>query len=603
MSRRVVLFIALLALAVLGAAAAPWTLTGNSISTAVTEHMKQRYGVDFRIEGRSTFALLPVPRVKFEDVTLQLPGQTLRAEDATLRGELRLLPLLFGRIDLSEIALSGARITGSLQALKSLDWAEILKGRPDIAYADRVIVTGSSLGWTDLKDADLGQIDLVAAWSGRDKPLHLTGSFRWRDETVSIEHASAYPDLLAADRLSPFSLAISVPSGRIGMSGEALIGDDPQITGESTVEATSLRDFVRWSGMELPLGPLVQALSIKGEFSMNRRRLTWPSVALSLGADKLEGTMVVRLDMDRPLITGTLAADKLDLSDLFSPFLQARTSSGAWSEEAIDLAHATSGNLDLRLSASTAQIEHLRLEDMAASVLVRPGQIEASIGRAEFHGGTLKGRLSVAEGGDAVEFKSQGTFAKVDVAPLLAAIGEPRWITGRAQGQFLFEGLGQTPAEIVRRGQGRSSISVQKGELVGIALDDALQRVEKRPLLASLNWKGGRTPFSEAQTQLVVKDGVGEVVEGRLTSPTLQATLQGQVLLVDRALKLNAGLSSTSASADKPPVISFDIDGGWDNVVVTPNARALIERSGAAKPLFGSDRVSADAPVPQASAH
>ena len=47
--------------------------------------------------------------------------------------------------------------------------------------------------------------------------------------------------------------------------------------------------------------------------------------------------------------------------------------------------------------------------------------------------------------------------------------------------------------------------------------------------------------------------------------------------------------------------IGFDIGGGWDNVSVVPNARSLIERSGAAKPLFPT-RVPADVQGPQAVA-
>src|SRR3712207_5368952 len=62
MSRRVVFLIALISLAILGAAAVPWTLTGSRLSSAVTRHLRASYGLDFAVEGRSTFALLPTPR-------------------------------------------------------------------------------------------------------------------------------------------------------------------------------------------------------------------------------------------------------------------------------------------------------------------------------------------------------------------------------------------------------------------------------------------------------------------------------------------------------------------------------------------------------------
>ncbi|WP_230531161.1 AsmA family protein [Microvirga roseola] len=591
MSRRVVFLIALISLAVLGAAAAPWTLTGSGLSSAVTEHMKERYGLELKAEGRSTFALLPIPRVKFENVTIRFPGKALEAEGGTLRGELRLLPMVLGRVELAEVSLSEANITASSKALQGLDWAGLAKARPDDARARRLILAGATVRWTDLEDAKLDRVNLVVSWADADSPLYAVGSAVWQNETVLLEQASLTPSLLASDQISPVSLILSAPSGRIAVTGEAQLGDDPRMTGESTIEAKSVRDFTHWSGVELPFGSLVRALSVAGDFSMHRRRLTWPSVAVTLGKDKLEGTMAVRFEAERPIITGTLAAGTLNLSDLFVPFKQARNESGAWSSETIDLAHTTGSSLDLRLSASSAQLGRLRLDDMAASVLVRPGRIEASIGRADFHKGTLKGRLSLIAQGKSVEFKSQGTFSGVDVSTFLAAIGEPRWLTGAAQGQFQLEGSGKTPAEVMRHAQGRSSVTVKEGELVGLALDDALRRVEKRPLLASLNWKSGRTAFDQAQAQLVVEKGIGKVLDTRLTAPTIQAGLDGQVSLVDRALSLKAHVSQAGASPDPDVALEFDITGGWDSVTVMPDVRSLIKRSGAAKPLFGRQQL------------
>jgi AsmA protein len=38
-------------------------------------------------------------------------------------------------------------------------------------------------------------------------------------------------------------------------------------------------------------------------------------------------------------------------------------------------------------------------------------------------------------------------------------------------------------------------------------------------------------------------------------------------------------------------VIVLDVIGGWDDIAIIPDARSLIERSGAAKPLFGAERL------------
>ncbi|MCB8819811.1 AsmA family protein [Microvirga rosea] len=586
MSRRVVFLIALAVLVLLGAASAPWTLTPGGLSAAVTEHLRDRYGLELAVGGRSTFALLPTPRVKFEGVTLSVPTQSLKADKATLRGELRILPLLFGRIELGEVALSDASVTASANALRSLDWSGFFKDRENETYARRLVIATSSVQWSDLPEAELRDVNILVNWSDAEDPLYAVGSAVWRGEKVMVDQVSFDPLRLASNELSPLALSLSAGFGRIAFQGEAQFGADPRFTGQSLISTTSLRDFVRWSGLSLPFGPLTQAISIEGDLSINRRRISWPSVAVTLGADKLDGTLSVRLDMDRPVIAGTLAAGAINLSDFVQPLTQTRAGSGAWSDELINLSQVTGSDLDLRLSASKAQLGRVRLGDMAASILVRPGRIEASLGRADFHDGTLKGRLALIAQESSIDVKSQGVFDGVNIATFLSDIGQPRWITGIAQGQFAFEGSGATPAEVMRQSQGRSSVTVKQGELVGIALNDALKRAEKRPLSASLSWKGGRTPFDQAQAQLTVNDGVGELVEARLNAPSVSTSLHGRVSLAERSLQVKAEVSPMTPSPSLAPALVFDVSGGWDDIAITPEARSLIERSGAARPLF-----------------
>jgi AsmA protein len=83
-------------------------------------------------------------------------------------------------------------------------------------------------------------------------------------------------------------------------------------------------------------------------------------------------------------------------------------------------------------------------------------------------------------------------------------------------------------------------------------------------------------------------------------APDVMAEIKGQVLMVDRTVNLRAEVSP--ADSKSPPAIAFDIDGGWENISVMPNARSLIERSGAAKPLLPSDRVAPNEQRPQATA-
>lgn len=603
MPRRVVLLLSLLVLALLGTAVAPWSLSGGGLVASVQEQLKTYYGADLAVSGRSTFALLPVPRVKFEGVSLASDDRGIVIERGTLRGELRLLPLLLGRVELAEATLSEAQVlvkgvegkVGSDFWLAALRWTTA-----DRSSLRRLVLTNTAIV---APRETLQDVNVVLNWPDRKGALNMAGSVGWRGERIALAVDRLSPALLASGRPAPFEISLTAPAVQANVLGEAQIGPDPRVTGQSHIAVRSARDLSRWSGLGLPLGSLLQAVSIEGDFSADRRRISWPSVVATVGPDRLEGTMALRFDNGRPVVTGTLAADQFDLTGFFAPFGQARTSAGLWSNDDASVLAATGGDLDLRLSATEARIGRLKLGDMAASVIVRPGRIEASLGRASINKGSMKGRLLLAAAGESTDLKAQGMFDGVDAAGFLADLGQGRWLSGLAHGQFVLETTGATVADLVRQSHGRSSITVKQGELIGISLNEALKRVEKRPLAASLDWKGGRTPFDQAHVSLNVGAGVGEIAEGSLTTPALHAALRGRVSLLDRSLSLRALVDPATAGALPSPVIVFDVTGDWDDVAVVPDAKSLIERSGAAKPLFGAERLlPASQPAPLATA-
>lgn len=596
MSRRTYFVIVLIVLAALATTVAPWTLSSGGFAASVAEQLRDGYGINLDVRGRSTFALLPVPRLKFEDVTLASSDGAIRAEGGTLRGELRAISLLRGRIELSEVALADSRITLADRVVPSFDLGRavaLFGEQSEISRVRRLSLSGSSVQWSSGASGSIDRVTGIVSWRDPHDRLEMNGWGFWRGERVEVTHATIDPTLAASGRPSPFTLGIIGAGAQLVATGEAQFGADPRITGQSTLGFRSVRDFSRWSGLDLPLGSLMQAVSIDGDFSADRRRIGWPSVALKLGSDKLEGALAVRLDSPRPVVTGTLAADQLNLSDFFSAFSQARTGSGPWSGDDITLQGSTSGDLDLRLSATDSKLGRLRVSDMAASVLVRPGRIEASLGRASVRNGSLKGRLTLASANGGTEVKAQGAFDQVDLAAVLNDFGQRRWITGQAQGHFALEGSGKTVADLVRQTQGKTTITVKQGEILGIGLNDVLRRAEKQPLSAFLDWRGGRTAFDQAWVNLAFGAGIGEIVDGALQAPAIYTALEGRLSLTDRSLAMRAHVNPGPAGSVTPtsPSVEFNVSGSWDDVDVIPDVKALIERSGAAKRLLGLDRL------------
>jgi AsmA protein len=597
MIRRALIIIAALAgFAVLAMAVAPWTTSSGPLKAAIARQLRETYGLELTVAGRSTVALLPVPRLKFEDVALAAPEGPPLVRGGHLRGEFSILSLLVGRIEISDLSLHGSRIDVDLDAHGQTAWntpvdrmrARISGVTVPSTHINRLTITGSYLVFRDGRtgaEAVIRDINLTANWPALASAVDLAGSFNWLGESVDLMATGIRPSALAAGRASPFIVQASAAPGRLRLSGDANLGEDPRVVGRAVFGTRSLRDLLPWAGIGAPLGGLTRALTFEGDFTLDRRGVSWPAVRLTLGGDRLDGALAIRFGGERPLTTGTLAADRLDLSDLFAPFVQARTSAGLWSAEPLDIGPLTAGgDLDLRVSASSAHVGSLRLEDMAANVMVRPGRIDASLGRATLNNGVVKGRLSVAAVAPGLDLRAQGSFERLDSAALLSDLGQNSWFAGSTQGQFVLEGTGESAADIVRQSHGRATLGIRSGELIGIGLHDLV----RRPLATPFDWRGGRTPFDQAQIALNVANGVVEIADAGLTAPNIRAALQGRASLADQTIAIKATVEG-SATRGHPSPVTVEINGPWNDVKVAPGGRALIQRSGVGQFLRPSE--------------
>lgn len=591
MPRRAIFLVLFSGLVVLAAAATPWTVSSEALTSAMAARIKELHGLDLTVSGRGTIALLPVPRLKAENITLAGPDGKPVVRGGLLRAELQVLPLLAARLDFAELSLAGAVIEVEVDAGGRSPWdaaaaklGERLQGHDAGGHLRRLVLKGADLQVSNRRagfETVLRNVDLDAHWPTPDSTLDMAGSMTWRGEPVEITVASVRPSALAADRSSRINLQMTAPLARLAVTGDLTWRDAPHLVGRTSLETRSLRDFSRWSGVDLPLGPLIQAFSLDGDVTVEGADVSWRSARLTLGGDRLEGALSTRLEGERRTITGTLAADRIDLTGFVGPLVQARSPDGGWSSTPIQLQRQSDMDLDLRVSASSARLGALRMEDLAANVLVKPGRFEASVARASINKGVMKGRATLASAADGIEVKGQSSFERIDVAAFLADLGSPRWIGGSAHGQFTFEGAGDTAAEIVRRLHGRASVTVRPGELVGMGLSDALRRIDGKPPTAA---RGGRMPFEEAHLNVGIADGTADIGDGGLTSAGLRAVLQGKVSLTDGILAVKADVES-AAPADAGPAVLFDIAGPWENVTVVPVVRPLTQRTGAAQQL------------------
>ncbi|MCJ2034865.1 AsmA family protein [Methylobacterium sp. J-068] len=544
----------------LACACLPWSVTAPGLTRFVARELARSYGVTMLTEGPTEVALLPLPRLAFGRVRLSAGGGDgpVLAEGGTLSLQLNLLPLFTGRIDVNTLGLDGATIrlpTGSGDSR----WAEPVRllearlGADAAAHPRRVSLSRATATGSDPRDGTpqtARDIDLSLSWPLWSAQSDLSGSFRWNAAPARF----AVSGLRLADLLgggaSPFALSAAWPAGSLAAEGNGLVRDGGlKLTGRGTFETRSLPETMAWAGGAVALAPFVEAFGLDGSFDMDGRLLLLPNVRVSFGANELEGAGAVAFDRTRPAIQATLAAETLNLAPLLAEALRMLgldASGEAAPGRGVALAPLTGGDLDLRLSAGAARIGPVVTEDIAASVLVRDGSIEAALNRATLATGTLKGRLALnASAADpaVTEMKAQGAFERLDLTPLLDALRQEPWALGQVQGQFLAEGSGATAGRLLNHLNGHAVLGVDGGTLVGLDLADVAQR-HRVPVR-----RAGRTPFERATLTLRFVDGIGQITEGVLEGPGLSASLRGTVMLPDWRCEALAEVAARSATA------------------------------------------------------
>lgn len=312
-------------------------------------------------------------------------------------------------------------------------------------------------------------------------------------------------------------------------------------------------------------------------------------VAILLLPLLLKGGFNLRMDDGRAQLQGSLASDTLNLTP-YGQLALSDANGREWSHDPLDLGRLSKLDLDLRLSANEVTVGNSQFQRMAASAVLKSGRLSLAIGEAEAWGGIFRASAHVAPAANGV-----GADARIELSGEDVALGQALndiFRTQRLEGPGSFRmsagGSGDSVAAIAARLNGAFSLSGQQGALLGIDVPRILTRLEQRPLSGAGDLRGGRTAYDQIDLNATIEDGVAHFDQIDITSTQLRIAVTGDASIAKRGVDFEGTAQLVSAA----PAVGFDLPfvvrGSWDRPVVLPDPQALIRRSGAARPLFGT---------------
>ena len=612
MKRIAILIAVVIAAGISIVAAATLVIPVDTVRAAVESEIKAVTGLDPRLRGPVSVSMFPAPTVEFSDVVLGEPvaGETAFAVEL-LKANLRLMPLLAGRIEIADISLTKPHIAVTVYPDGRTNWSPLIDIlaralKPDAKRDERVLsfseirinngVVAVRVPGRNLHET-LEGVELSLAWPSIAKSFAATGHFVWHNETVDASLAIAdFPGALAGN---DSGLKFRVSAGPLKAAFDGAMSYEPslKIDGTLAADTASLREALRWSGgRSLPAGGLGQ-FALKAHTAVNGGTIALSNLSVELDGNVAEGVLSYATT-GRQILQGTLAVERLDLRPYVSTFRLIADNTRNWDRRSLVLDWFNGWDADLRLSAARVQFAHAELERTAVAANMRSGRLVVTVGESQAFNGLITGTIAVAKAESGAEVRSQMQFANVDLEKCLGELFGLRRLEGSGNLAFSLDSTGLNVQELAGNLNGTVQVTAKQGALSGWNVEQMMRRLQRSPLSGNSDFRNGRTPFDKLNIGLRVDRGIATVEDVVLEGPSVRLALTGTTSVPERELDLSGTANLIGTSDDNVSFeLPFTVRGQWESPSVVPDIRTLIQRSPATGPLLDAvqDKKTRDA--------
>jgi AsmA protein len=567
---RPIAIIAFAAFAVAAALIGPQLFERPFLASLIEGRVCKEARVECHVTGPISARLLPFPMIEIDELTLTFPDRKITVAAPHVAAELRALPLLFGRLSVNHLALSGAAIEiaappGGMRVFASADGAGNALMDAIIA-ADRGgdRLTRISLDRSRIllrsesarHDIAVEAVSGMAAWprAGGVLNARFTGFVAGERAELNLE-GPALADLTRTEG-SPLSANVSLGGAWLSYRGRLVKAPDLVVAGALEAVLPSAKHLIKpLHRLRWPSWLPDPALHVVGKAFITARGVDFEEAEFMIGRSRFSGGMSLRMTSDgRPSFSGTVATQRVELDDL--ALLRPA--------EVVLPSFGRLPDLDLRMSARTAKFGGWTIDGLAAGLILAERRLDLTLSQSSSGEIGAKLHLVATPDDEGVAVKLQASSDKLDVGPFLSGFAVNPGLTGAGSLNLSLEGHGDNLARLERSLAGKARMQMQKGAF-SIALD------EKSTALADAGGageSGGQIVsrrFSEAGFAGVAERGVLALTEGWVGEGASRILIGGKLDLADRRVDLSLG-SNGEPPAEAP--WRLRVSGSWS----APNA-------------------------------
>ena len=473
----------------------PWDMLRSPINRYVSEQLGRRFEITERLSvdvGRTTTVRLD--GLEFANPDWASEPYLIKAKAAEF--DIRLWPLLLGRVDLPRVALFEPQVGLQIEPDGRRSWALSRDTTKTSATADIGTVT-----------VDRGTLKYRAAQGGADItaqlslapedaglfPLRYQASGKWRNEAFTASGRAGGVLALSRDVKKSFPIELNAQSGKTVLRAKGTVDNLQEFAGLNAtfdIQGRNLDELYRLSRVVLPSTP---PYKLRGQLS--KQGLVWSASQMvgMLGKSDVSGDLRFDTSAAVPMLTGKIQSKVLDFEDLLPVIgLPVRASPAA-------AASQPSANNQPNPSASskkvlpTATLDLVRLKAMHADVIysaldirhaaqlpLDKGSVHVKLNQGILQleplvlgvaGGSLAGRITVDVNVLPAAFDTRFDLKGVALNQLFPTIETTKTGLGKISGQVALKGRGNSMAQMLGSASGDVAVLMGKGEISNTLLE------------------------------------------------------------------------------------------------------------------------------------
>ena len=566
-------------------------LPADRIARLAADQMRVATGRDVRITGDVSMTLWPVLGVSVGGLEVgnadwSEQGPMLTAENAAIGVDV--MALLRREIRITNI--EATRPTIRLESRKDgrASWvftdasgtAQIetevapQTRTPQAVSIQRLEVTDATLVY-DAEGADLvsySGVDLTLDWPERLGPADVRATLRPAGTDVAVRAMIGGFAGFITGEVQTIDATIDAADGTLVFKGRGSTAGD--VAGRLTLDMPSTDGFLTALALPAPGLPpsLGQSVELGADLTLTAdRRLSLRDLTVDLKGNALSGAADIALN-GKPQVNAQLNAGALDVRSALGGGGTASGDGAApagsgWPTDQIDASGLAAFDGQIALTAASIDLGQFKLGQTRALLRNDNSRMVFELREVAAYGGTVTGEF-VMNNRSGLSVGGKMNARAVDMQAVLRDAAGIDRLTGAANAEMRFLGVGQTADAIMKSLSGEGAITFGKGTILGIDLDR---------LMRSGSVGAGTTVFDSLGATWVINNGVLRNEDLLLKLANYEARGAGQVGLGQQTIDYVFTPVALRANAGNGIAIPVRMVGPWSDVSIRPDLEAAID--------------------------